>query len=162
MTIDAWTNFFVAQCGASAALVGLLFVSVSMNLARILSLPRLPERALLAMFLLLAVLVVASLMLIPGQPLRANAIEVLATGAVVFAAAATAKIRDFGRLHSEWRRYFIFDLIFLSCATLPYLIAGALLFAGAGAGFYWLAAAIMLSTAKSVSDAWVLLVEINR
>jgi hypothetical protein len=33
---------------------------------------------------------------------------------------------------------------------------------GAGAGFYWLAGAMILSFVKSVADAWVLLVEINR
>ncbi|MGA2043717.1 MAG: hypothetical protein ABSG83_10120 [Roseiarcus sp.] len=160
MTADAWANFFVAQCGASAALLGLLFVSVSLNLSRILAFPTLPERALLAMLLLLAVLVVASLMLIPGQPIRANGVESLAAGALIAAAAGAAKTR--AGLGSAYRRYFIGDLTFLAGATLPYFIAGGLLFAGAQAGFYWLAAAILLSTAKAVSDAWVLLVEINR
>jgi hypothetical protein len=68
MTIDAWANFFIAQCGASAALLGLLFVSASLNLSQILAYPQLPGRALLAMLLLLTVLIVASLMLVPGQP----------------------------------------------------------------------------------------------
>ena len=160
MTAAAWANFFVAQCGASAALLGLLFVSVSLNLARILAFPTLPERALLAMLLLLAILVVASLMLIPSQPIRANGVESLAAGALIAAAAGAAKTR--ARLGGAYRRYFIGDLAFLAGATAPYFIAGGLLFAGLEAGFYWLAAAILLSTAKAVSDAWVLLVEINR
>ena len=42
--IEAWVNFFVAQCGASAALLGLIFVSVSLNLTKILSHPLLPGR----------------------------------------------------------------------------------------------------------------------
>ena len=68
--IEAWVNFFVAQCGASAALLGLIFVSVSLNLTKILSHPLLPGRAFAAMFLLLAVLLAASLMLVPGQPMQ--------------------------------------------------------------------------------------------
>ncbi len=44
--MTGWENFFVAEVGASAALAGLIFVGVSINLNRILSLPRLPDRAL--------------------------------------------------------------------------------------------------------------------
>ena len=48
-----WENFNIAEVGASAALLGLLFVGVSINLARIISLPGLPNRALLALIILL-------------------------------------------------------------------------------------------------------------
>ena len=51
--MDQWVNFFFAEVGASAALTGLVFVGVSINLKRILSLPKLPNRALEAPVLLL-------------------------------------------------------------------------------------------------------------
>lgn len=54
--MTGWENFFIAEVGASAALAGLIFVGVSINLNRILSLPRLPDRALEAVSLLLTVL----------------------------------------------------------------------------------------------------------
>jgi hypothetical protein len=44
--MSGWENFFIAEVGASAALTGLIFVGVSINLARILSFPKLPNRAL--------------------------------------------------------------------------------------------------------------------
>jgi hypothetical protein len=34
--VSEWGNFFIAQVGASAALAGLIFVGVSINLERIL------------------------------------------------------------------------------------------------------------------------------
>ncbi len=47
--MSGWENFLVAQVGASAALAGLVFVGVSINLARILSSGSLPEYALEAL-----------------------------------------------------------------------------------------------------------------
>ena len=79
-----WESFFIAEVGASAALVGLIFVGVSINLIRILSLPGLPNRALLALVLLLTILVVCSLLLVPGQTLTFVGIEVLVIGLVVW------------------------------------------------------------------------------
>lgn len=41
---DGWTGLFFAEVGASAALAGLLFVAISINLDRILTGPGLPGR----------------------------------------------------------------------------------------------------------------------
>ena len=40
-----WTDFFVAQVGATAALEGLVIVAVSINLKQILAYAHLPGRA---------------------------------------------------------------------------------------------------------------------
>jgi hypothetical protein len=42
---DAWFEFGVGIIGAAAALAGLLFVAMSINIERILALPKLPSRA---------------------------------------------------------------------------------------------------------------------
>ena len=57
--MEQWQNFLLAETGASAALTGLDFVGVSINLKRILSLPKLPSRALAALLLLLMILVLS-------------------------------------------------------------------------------------------------------
>jgi len=81
--MEGWDNFFLGQVGASAALVGLLFVAVSLNLTRILSFAILPRRAMIALGLLLSFLLVSSLMLIPGQPRIVVGLEALLVGPVL-------------------------------------------------------------------------------
>jgi modulator of FtsH protease len=159
---DAWANFFVAQCGASAALLGLIFVSVSLNLAKILAHPLLPGRAFVAMFMLLVVLLVASLMLVPGQPMAANGVEILAIGVITCGTATFDGIKSVRGATADLRGKFLRSLLLVEIATLPFLVAGTLILLGHAAGYYWLAGAILLSIVKSVTDAWVLLVEINR
>jgi hypothetical protein len=72
-----WHDLFVATAGASAALAGLVFVAVSINIERILRFPGLPERALETVLLLLAALLVSVVGLIPGQGHVALGIELL-------------------------------------------------------------------------------------
>jgi modulator of FtsH protease len=81
-TLAAWQPFFAAQLGAGAALLGLLFVGLSLNLTRILAIPSLPLRAEIGPILLALQLVVSSLMLVPDLGPRATA-----TGLLVLAAA---------------------------------------------------------------------------
>jgi hypothetical protein len=67
-TTEGWGELFLAEAGASAALGGLLFVAVSINLNRIIALRSLPGAALGAIVLLVAVLMVSTFALVPGQP----------------------------------------------------------------------------------------------
>jgi hypothetical protein len=158
--VEEWHDLLVASAGAAAALTGLVFVAVSINVERILHHEGLPERALQTVLLLLGAVVTSLLGLIP-QSTTALGVELLAVGLVLaafFAATARATLKG-TRGHGGW-------LLSRLAATVPgyvpYTIAGASLLADAGGGLRWLAVGIIGALVGAVVNAWVLLVEILR
>src|ERR1700742_5101249 len=83
LAFAGWNSFFVAEVSAAAALSGLLFVAVSINIAEILKYPQLPTRAAETIGMLMAALIEGSLALVPHQSYGALGVEVLAVGGVV-------------------------------------------------------------------------------
>ena len=157
-----WSDLFVATAGASAALLGLLFVAVSINLERILGFQGLPERALETLMLLLGVLVASIAGLVPGQSALALGLELLALGLAMAAGAARLPVTyaaDSGAGSIGWRlgRHGV-----RAASIGPILVAGITLVLEGGGGLYWLAAGIAFSIFGAVVGAWVLLVEILR
>ena len=72
-----WSELFVAGAGASAALAGLVFVAVSINLDRILALDGVTNLALCTLALLIGVLITSLFGLIPNQGAKGLGIELL-------------------------------------------------------------------------------------
>jgi hypothetical protein len=155
-----WENFFVAEVGAAAALTGLLFVAVSINLARILAVEHLPSRAGETLIVFASALVVATFGLVPGQSHVALGCEIGATGLVVWGATARTQWRAYG--NAEARRWLAMRVVGTQAATLPFVVGGALLVAGSGSALYWVVAGVLVSFASGIQNAWVLLVEILR
>ena len=157
-----WTDLFVATAGASAALAGLVFVAVSINLERILAFRGLPERALETLLFLVSVLLVSVVALIPGQDHVALGLELLlvtlAIDAVVLRQPAI-QVQPGEEMQPSWR---VARWALRAIATVPFLIGAVSILAEAGGGLYWLVAGIVLAIAASVANAWVLLVEILR
>src|SRR3954462_8784120 len=83
--MDDWHDFFLAAAGAAAVLAGLVFVGLSINLEMIMSNPTygFPGRALEALVVLVAVLVVTILLLVPRQGMKLAGVEVLAVGVLL-------------------------------------------------------------------------------
>lgn len=158
----AWQNFFLAQVGASAALTGLIFVSVSISLQKILTYSKLVNRAFQVLAVLLQIVVVSSLTLVPDQSLTLLGAEVLVIGSAVWFIATVFELGSVRATPAQYRNIAIFNAAFSQVAALPYVIAGIVLMTGYSAGFYWLGGGILLSYAKAMFEAWVLLVEINR
>lgn len=156
-----WSDLFVATAGASAALAGLVFVAVSINLDRILKLPGLPERALETLLMLLGVVLVSIVGLIPGQSPVALGVEIAVLAALVGTVIAVQPTA----LHvSEGARvnWLIGRWTLRLLGTVPFVIGGLALACETGGGLYWVAAGIVFAIAGAVANAWVLLVEILR
>jgi hypothetical protein len=159
-TPSAWHDFFVGTTGASAALTGLLFVAISINLQQILKYPRLPGRAAGTLGILVCALVVSGFGLAPGQGNRALGIEIAVVGAVLAVQAVlVTRRRDKENERSSWA---IEHLVLLVLPSLAFVAGGLSLIAGGGGGLYWVLSAILLAFVVASINAWVLLVEIVR
>jgi hypothetical protein len=158
-----WSNFFLGELGAAAALAGLLFVAVSVNQARILSLGRMADRGLEALAMLLLVIIVASLPLIPGQLPRVLGAEVLVLGAATLLGLFPVQ-RGYNReMAPQHRRRSGRMIIINRIAVLMVAIAGAaLVWRGDLEGLYLLPVGILMIFTAVGINAWVLLIEINR
>lgn len=160
--MSEWGNFFFAQVGASAALAGLVFVGVSINLKRILEHALLPDRALEAIVVLVQVLVASSFMLVPHQPPVLLGCEILLTSGIAWYTVLFLSIRAY---RAPPRQYHVNQTIYLllgQIATLPIFIAGAFLLTGSTSGLACMVPGSVASYIMAVFNAWMLMIEINR
>ena len=121
-----WTDFFIAAAGASAALAGLVFVSLSVNINRILQFSNLPSRSASTIGALMLILVTSMAALIPGQRLEMLGIEILIFGALqwLLEALAVRKAliarRELHRPRFEW----MIGAVAGQVETLPFIVGG--------------------------------------
>ncbi len=155
-----WVDLFIAGAGAAAALAGLVFVAVSINIERILQGRGNPERGLQAVLLLLGAVVVSIFGLIPQQP-SAFAVEVVAVGGalLLWLILTAPRVLSGTRGHPLWVAS---RLALPAPSSLALFIGGISILARAGGGMAWIVAGIVGALVSGVVIAWVLLVEIRR
>jgi len=160
--IADWTSYFSAQAGAAATLTGLVFVSVSINLSRIISIPGLSGRAAESILQFFGVLIISTTPLIPRQTGGALGAEILLIGSVLWIF-QTALLIVYARRRAGHPLYWLIVRVAQTqLATIPFCIAGILPLRGSSAGLYWLPVGVIFSLVSGVMNAWVLLVEILR
>lgn len=160
--LSAWHDFFAAEVTAFAALTGLVFVAISINLQHVLTGPGLSGRAGEAV-IVLAVPVLAGLVgLVPSQVTGSLGAELLAIGLVAWVAVSAILLRSRASLRSRARGEIVTRLLLVQGSTLGTVVAGTALLAGSVAGLDCLVVAVLLSLVTGLLDAWVLLVEILR
>ena len=158
---EQWHDMFVAMAGAAAALTGLIFVAVSINLEQVLKYPALPPRAVETLSILIGLLVLSVFVLIPGQSLTALGVEILVLGVAVGTALLVKRIR-LPRAAGQPLTWTVTPVGVILAAALPMAAAGISVLVRGGGGLYWLVAALILGFAGAVFNAWILLVEIHR
>jgi hypothetical protein len=157
-----WEPFFTAVIAAAAGLTGLLFVSVSINLDRILKGTRfLPARAAETLATLLLVVVSCALTLVP-QGTRLMGLEIVIVVVPMLTITVWSQLAYRRKNRADPVLWTVSRMAGTALATVPCTLAGFSLIAGWGGGLYWLAPAALLGIVGAVYNAWVLLVEIVR
>jgi len=150
------------MAGAAAALAGLLFVAVSINIRTILQNRGISARAAQALVFLVNPVFLSLTLLIPGQPPAALAVELFVV-AVIAGSASGWLSRPGARAHEQplasWAGT---GLLPAAIVALAPVLAGIGLLTGSLGGLYWVPAAVAFGLLGGLTNAWVLLVEILR
>jgi modulator of FtsH protease len=164
---DVWESFFVANAGAAAALAGLVFVGVSINVDEIIASRRLIGRALEAFTTLSSVLIIAAIGLTPGISTAGFGIALLVVGLVLELVVGYLQWRSLPRFGGESgdavpRGSNLVRIAVSQIGVVSFLVAGITLLTESGGGLYWLVPAIALGYTAALTNTWVLLIEIRR
>ncbi len=157
-----WVSFSMASAGAAAALTGLIFVGLSINISQILSNSALIDRAFISIILLITALVISLLHLIPGQSNIMFGFEIIFSGFVSWAVVSKKDINIYRSKNQKFKKLYLFNMAIDQISLIPYIVAGILILANCDCAGYWIAAGMIFSFSKAILDSWVLLVEINR
>jgi len=158
-----WTDFFVAAAGASAALAGLVFVALSVNIQRILQYAQLPARAAATLGTLVLILICSMAALIP-QRTASLGLEILlfGIGGWLLEVLSAWRSATNGAKAGRPAREAALETLLGQIQVLPFIAGGTLLLNSRERGLYWVAAGIVATFVFSMVNAWVLLVEILR
>ena len=148
--MEGWTDFCVAQIGASAALAGLVFVGITINMDKILAMPPLPNRALGAILALATVLAQCSILLAPHQSALRAGITILALALAFWLALATLQVRTYRATPHQYRYWHLIHIAVAQLAALSFILAGSMTLAIGAGGLDWFLPGVLLCYAAAL------------
>jgi hypothetical protein len=157
VAIDQWQNFFLMVGGGAAALAGLVFIAMSINLSIIAQDATHKNRAIATLTGFTAVFIVCAFALIGNQNYQSIGVEWL----VVSLVPTITYIRVYIRATKIGRSSVGLSIGRFIAGTTCYVaqIAGSvLLISGYVAGLYVASIAMVLSFAFFISGAWLLII----
>jgi hypothetical protein len=162
VSIAQWTGFFGAETAAFAALTGLVFVALSINLKTILELPGASGRAGEALIVLVEPVLLGLAGLIRHQGKEALGAEWLVIGFLGGMATTTILLRGSRAMAERTFTEVATRVTGVLGANLLVVLAALILLTGSLNGLYLQAASVAFCLFAGITDAWVLLVEILR
>ncbi len=157
-----WSNFLVVSAGAAATLAGLLFVAISINLARIIELPGISGRAAEALILLSCTLAATLVALVPHLSAMQLGLALLVITLPAWIVPMSIQVESIRRRTYLQTSHVVSRGLLHQVATLPGVFAGLSLCGLLPGGLAWLGLGAIASMLVAILSAWVLLVEILR
>lgn len=160
--VAEWSGFFAAAAGALGALGGLVFVSLSINLARIMALPGMSGRAAETLFLLAGSLAGSLVALVPELSSDRLASLLLLVALPTWVVPMISQLNAL-LVHTRDARWLTARRAVLhQFAALPGVLACVALYGWLPGGLGWFAFGVVASILVAILNSWVLLVEILR
>ena len=157
---ELWQNFFIALCGATAALTGLLFISTSLHVEEVMNVPILRVRASGATTWSTMMIIEAAIVLVP-QSYSAIGLELFVwnlAGLIWQPTRVTFQmVRRTIRAKPDPLRFGWVCLIAITGT-----MGGLSLWLKAGGGFYLVTAHFFLDIGFVVASAWSVMVDVGR
>jgi hypothetical protein len=163
---ESWHDFYLTAGAAAAALIGLLFVGISINLDEFTTDEGTGIRVLgeQAFSNFVFVLVISLMVLIPDQDQLSLSIQLAIVGVLgtlrIVRRAFTLRRRSGGEF-GGWR-YVVRRLGLSGAACLGVIAVAASVQRSPVASFYWLVGVVLVYLISAADSAWDLLIEVGR